>query len=185
MVWRLFRTDQAKLAADAIFAAVVAQARDPALFLRLGVPDSVDGRFDSLVLHMFMVLRRLRAGDEPSASALQQALCDRLVDDMDRNLREMGVSDLSVGRHVRKMAEGFYGRLKAYDDALDQGGDALHAVLVRNLYGGRAGLAAISNDIVATVAGYVAASLARLHELPADEIRAARLAFAALPAAAP
>lgn len=180
MAWSLFRADRTKLAAESIFAAIVAQARAPALFMQLRIADSIDGRFDSLALHMFMVLRRLKSETDPASLALSQALCDRMIDEMDRNLREMGVSDLSVGRRVRQMAEGFYGRLKAYDEALDRGGDALIAALLRNLYGS-GGEASVPEAIVAAVADYTRAGIDRLAALSTDEIFAAQLTFADLP----
>jgi cytochrome b pre-mRNA-processing protein 3 len=182
MIWRRLAGDPALAVAERVYAAIVAQARQPALFRDLGVPDSVDGRFDSLVLHLFVVLRRLKSDPDPAASALSQALCDRLIDDMDRNLREMGVSDLGVGRRVRQMAEGFYGRVKAYDEALDQPG-ALAPVLARNLYGSRAALDPAPAPIVAAMAAYVTASVAQLRASPLAEIVAARLAFAPAPSA--
>src|SRR6516164_5183718 len=77
---------------EAIYGMIVAQARLPAFYLRFGVPDTVNGRFDMVVLHLWMVLGRLRAG---GARAEAQQLFDRFCNDMDANLREMGVGDLT------------------------------------------------------------------------------------------
>lgn len=116
-----------------LYAAIVVQARQPEFYLEYGVPDTVDGRFDMILLHAYIVLRRLR-GTDPEVKPLAQKLFDVLFEDMDRSLREMGTGDLSVPRKVKAMAQAFYGRIRAYDDGL-RGEDAdLHDALRRNLY---------------------------------------------------
>ena len=97
-----------------LYEAIVAAARHPVAYAEWGVPDTLDGRFDMITLHMFLVLDRLKGEDR----AFRQELVDEFFRDMDRSLRELGVGDLSVGKKVRKMAEVFYGRLAAYDRAL-------------------------------------------------------------------
>jgi cytochrome b pre-mRNA-processing protein 3 len=118
-----------------IYAAIVEAARRPGLYTALGVPDSVDGRFDLIVLHAYMVLRRLGTAPDEATKALSQTLFDLMFADMDQNLREMGVSDLGVGRKVKDMATAFFGRVHAYDDGLAAGQAGLEAALGRNLYG--------------------------------------------------
>jgi cytochrome b pre-mRNA-processing protein 3 len=98
-------------AAQVLYEAIVAAARHPVPYADWGVRDTVDGRFDMIALHAFLVLDRLKG----SAEAFRQELVDELFRDMDRSLREMGVGDISVGKKVRKMAEVFYGRVAAYD----------------------------------------------------------------------
>jgi len=121
-------------AASGLYAALVEQARRPVFYASLGVPDTVDGRFEMVALHMFLVLHRLKA--EPGTEAFAQALFDTMFADMDRSLREMGVSDLSVGRHVKNMAKGLYGRIAAYEGGLhDATGAMLTEALRRNVYG--------------------------------------------------
>lgn len=116
-----------------LYSAIVTAARQPRFYAEWGVPDTLDGRFDMIVLHQFLVLDRLR--NEPGQEDLSQALTDTFFDDMDRSLREMGVGDLSVGKKVRKMAEAYHGRLAAYGKALPQQGDALELALARNVFG--------------------------------------------------
>lgn len=113
------------------YEAIVAAARHPSLYANWAVPDTLDGRFDMIALHCFLVLDRLK-GAEP---LFRQALVDEVFRDMDRSLREMGVGDLSVGKKVRKMAEVFYGRVAAYDAAL-AGSDEneLAAAIARNVF---------------------------------------------------
>lgn len=121
-------------AADQLYAALVEQARQPVFYAKLGVPDTVDGRFEMIVLHMFVVLHRLKS--EGAVDALGQALFDTMFADMDRSLREMGVSDLSVGRHIKTMAKALYGRVAAYESGLADPTDAaLGEAIRRNVYG--------------------------------------------------
>jgi cytochrome b pre-mRNA-processing protein 3 len=119
--------------AEKLYSGVVGQARRPEFYTGLGVPDTADGRFDLIALHTYLVLRRLKR--EPEAGgALAQTLFDHMFTDVDRNLREMGVGDLSVGRHIKAMAEGFYGRIAAYDEGLAGADEVLTDALDRNLY---------------------------------------------------
>jgi len=132
---RWFKSEAPRAEVRGVYDAIVAQARQPALYATLGVPDTVSGRFDMIVLHAFPVLERLRQGGEPAA-AFAQNLTDELFFDMDRSLREMGVGDLSVGGKVRRMAEVFHGRLKAYKAAREGEEGAFAAALARNVYAG-------------------------------------------------
>ena len=93
---------------EAIYGMIVTQAREPLFYRDLGVPDTVNGRFDLLVLHLWMVLHRLKSME--GAADLSQALFDHFCDDMDANLREMGVGDLTVPKRMRAFGEAFYGR---------------------------------------------------------------------------
>ncbi|MBI3446167.1 MAG: ubiquinol-cytochrome C chaperone family protein [Magnetospirillum sp.] len=127
--------------AHELYVSIINQARLPALYVDFCVPDTLDGRFDLIVLHAFLVMRRLRAigpGDEGSESReVAQALFDLMFADMDQNLRELGVSDTSVGKRIKQMVQAFYGRASAYEECLDAGGDGdgLSDALRRNLYG--------------------------------------------------
>jgi cytochrome b pre-mRNA-processing protein 3 len=117
----------------ALYGAIVAQARDPCFYTAYGVPDTVLGRFDLIVLHLTLLLRRLREGDV--ASVLAQGVFDAFCRDMDHNLRELGISDQGVPRQMRRVAEGFYGRAQAYDTALAESQEsALVGALARNVY---------------------------------------------------
>ena len=120
--------------AQRLYDRVVGWARSPFLYAIGGVPDTVDGRFEMVVLHTYFVVGRLMAGDE-GARKIAQLLFDTMITDMDRSLREMGVGDLSVGRKVKAMAEAYYGRSKAYDAALVSGDEDLAEALLRNVFG--------------------------------------------------
>jgi len=104
-------------------------------FTEFGVPDTLDGRFELICLHAFLYLHRLKS-EQPQSAMVSQTFFDTMFADMDRGLREMGTGDLSVGRHVKRMAQGFYGRIRAYQDGLARDDDAaLSAALARNLFG--------------------------------------------------
>jgi cytochrome b pre-mRNA-processing protein 3 len=169
--------DQAAIetAADGLYGAIVRQARAEAFFSDYQVPDTPDGRFDLIALHAALVLRRLR-DEAPRTARLSQALFDRMFIDMDESLREMGVGDLSVGRYVKGLARNFYGRLKAYGDALDAGDAAMmQAALARNLYRQAEPTAAV----LAAAAAYLQATAAHLQAWPVDDLMDGRLVFAA------
>ena len=123
---------------DALYGTIVAQARSPSFYRDYGVPDTVNGRFDMIVLHVALLLRRFE--DEPEqARSLGQGVFDRFCQDMDDNLREMGVGDLKVPKEMQRMGEAFYGRVAAYRAALEESDDtALTAALARNLFDGEA-----------------------------------------------
>lgn len=118
-----------------LYAAAVTAARSPVLYRDLGVADTIEGRYELVVLHVVLVVRRL-AESEGKRSKLAQALIDFMASDLDRSIRELGVGDLSVGKFMRRLGEGLYGRAAAYNAALDAASPALQDALLRNVYGG-------------------------------------------------
>jgi len=116
---------------DALLARLATQARLPIFYEALGVADSIDGRFDMLALHAWLVLDRLAGQGE---QALAQVLVDDLFAHFDEALREQGAGDMGMNRRMTKMADAFYGRLKAYRAAGDL--ETLTAALLRNVYRG-------------------------------------------------
>jgi cytochrome b pre-mRNA-processing protein 3 len=120
---------------DALYGMIVAQARMPAFYRDYGVPDTVEGRLDMIVLHLVLVLQRLAKGHS-GLPPLGQQLFDRFCRDIDDNFREMGVGDLTVPKEMRKVAEAFYGRSKAYEAALLTADTrALEQTVARNVFG--------------------------------------------------
>jgi len=170
---RLFGHPPEKLAAAAVHRAAVAQARLVPFYAEHGVPDTLDGRFEMIILHSFLVLHRLRG--IASAQKFGQALYDVLFADMDRALREMGTGDLSVGKQVKRMAEGFAGRIKAYQDGFAGAGDLADA-LRRNLYG----TVVPSDEAVQFMAAYLRRQEAALADQDAAAIVGGTIAFAPL-----
>ncbi|HKT17422.1 MAG TPA: ubiquinol-cytochrome C chaperone family protein [Stellaceae bacterium] len=168
----LFRRNPHRAAAHALYGAIVARARDPAFFLALSVPDTLDGRFELIALHAFLVLNRLKA-DHAATAALAQELFDTMFADLDRGLREMGAGDLGVGRRVKNMAKGFYGRIVAYEQGLAASDDVLAAALRRNLYG----TVIPPEDSAAAVARYTRREAAALAAQPVSELLSGRVKF--------
>jgi len=156
----LFRRRADAAAIHALYGAIVLAARAPEFYERWGVPDTLDGRFELIALHAFLVLRRLNR--EPETSFFSQGLFDVMFADFDRNLREMGASDLGVGRQVKEMAKSFYGRVRAYERGL-QGDEPLDQALRRNLFG----TAKPSPSQVEGVAAYLRRQAAALDAAPA------------------
>lgn len=162
MIFNLFRKSAAPDAAYEAYSAIVAQSRQVEFYALWGVPDTVTGRFDMISLHLALLLRRIKG--EPKAAAFGQALVDLFFHDMDRSLREMGVTDLGVPRKVKQMGNLFYGLVGVAGDALDDPDPAaLESVLVRNIYAGVAGHEA-------QLAAYLRAEAARLATTPVDEL---------------
>lgn len=119
--------------ARALYAAAEAQARRPVFYAELGVPDTVDGRFEMIVLHAYILMRRLgNAGQQDIA----QTLFDTMFKTMDLSLREMGVGDLGVPKHMKRMMQGFNGRAASYEEAVQEDNEKLlKKALIRNVYG--------------------------------------------------
>lgn len=156
---------------EAIYGMIVAQAREPVFYERLHVRDTVNGRFDMLILHLWLVLRRLQPVD--GGAGLSQGLFDRFCADMDDNLREMGVGDLTVPKRMQAFGEAFYGRTSAYDLAFEAGGDDLAQALSRNVFNGE------HPDSAQALAAYVRDTGARLAALDDAAVRAGTWVFPA------
>jgi cytochrome b pre-mRNA-processing protein 3 len=125
------KSETPRRAAQMLHAAIVARARAPVFYAELGVADSVDGRFDLIALHAWLVLERLRAA---RLNDLSQALTDALFVGFDEGLRDLGAGDMGMGRRMKTLADAFYGRLKAYGESA--GDAAMGEALERNLYRG-------------------------------------------------
>ena len=139
---RLFSRTPLRSPERRVYEAIVAQARHPWAYAELAVPDTLDGRFDMIALHADAVVSRL-SGEGAEADRFAQELVDELFRDMDRSLREMGVGDLGIGKRVKTMASVYYGRARAYADALaadaGEAGPELAAAISRNVYAGADG----------------------------------------------
>jgi len=134
-LFALFRRKPHERTGFELYVAAVAAARDPWFFNPIGAPDTLNGRFDLVGLHVALLIRRLRRDPDPRGPELAQAVFDAMFSDMDINLREMGVGDLAVGKRVKRMWEAFHGRARAYEAALDAGDPmALAAALLRNVW---------------------------------------------------
>ncbi len=163
---KLFRKSTEWETAEALYRESVAAARQPVFYRDWGVADDVDGRFDLIVLHVFLMIRRLK-DEGPQASTVQQYLQEVLFADMDRSLREMGVGDMSVGKHIKKMANAYFGRLSAYEAALDAGDKIQREkVLQRNIYREQRP----DGPALKNLAAYVAGQAAHLNSFALQDI---------------
>ena len=137
-ILNLLTTSRHERAGFTLYTAAVQAARDPIYFEALAVPDTLDGRFDLVGLFASLVIRRARALPAPGP-ALAQAVFDAMFADMDFNLRELGVGDLSIPKRMRAMWEAFHGRALAYEAPLAAGdAEALTTALARNVWRGKA-----------------------------------------------
>jgi cytochrome b pre-mRNA-processing protein 3 len=117
-----------------LYGAIVAQARQPAFYRDYAVPDTVEARLDMIILHLALVTRRF--GDDAASRGLGQGIFDAFCQDIDDNLREMGVGDLAVPKQMRRVGEAYFGRAAAYRQALEEpGGPGLAEAISRNIYG--------------------------------------------------
>ena len=167
----LKRRRQRRDTALAVYNAIVARAREPDLFAAWSVPDTLDGRFELLALHAFLVMNRLKR--EPSAREFAQTLFDIMFADLDRAVREMGSTDTGVGKRVKAMARGFYGRIAAYGRGLADPAE-LAPALRRNLYG----TVSPREEDVAAAGEYLHRQAAALAEQPASSLMAGFVRFA-------
>lgn len=171
MILSLFRKDTATEPVYAVYNSIVAQSRQPLFYAQWGVPDTVTGRFDMISLHMALLFRRLRKGDKPEKD-FSQAVFDLFFKDMDRSLREMGVTDLGVPKKIQKMGNIFFGLLAALNAAMDaKDVEQVAGVLARNVYDGTV------TDEVRSLARYLLAQSESLAHQPASAIEAGNLRF--------
>jgi len=132
----MFRGRQATRQGAFIYNSIVEQARRPEFYASLDVPDTMDGRFDLIVLHAGLYLPRLKMVT-PDGNRLSQAMFDQMFANLEFNLRELGVGDMGVPKRMKDMLQAFYGRVAAYDTALRSGDmPGLRAALHRNVYRG-------------------------------------------------
>lgn len=169
----LFRRAPKQDTIHALYGAIVAQARLPAFYRSYGVLDSVNGRLELILIHTFLFFRRTRAGVK-DMRRIGQDVFDLFLDDMDANLREMGVGDLAVPKHMQRIGEAFYGRAAAYDAALDAEDDAaLAQALMRNVFGGDPQ----QGERAQRLAGYISAAVAQLALADDADLAQGRVGF--------
>ena len=161
------RDDSAHL----LYGALVAQARLPVFYSDLDVPDTPTGRYDMIILHAFLLFERLRNSAEEREFA--QRVFDAMFADLDQSLREMGVGDMSVPKRIKRMAQAFYGRVAAYDEACKaDSAPMMEDAIARNIFPDEP-KAAHAGDL----ARYAFAVRARLANFGFGEIKRANLTF--------
>ncbi len=169
-----FHSDEA---ARNLYVASVEQARREGFYTDYGVPDTLEGRFEMIVLHSFLILKRLKAGGKKTED-LAQNLFDLMFADMDQNFREMGVGDLGVAKKIKTMLKAFYGRVAAYERGVsDDDPSSLEDALRRNVFSGLA----TDKATVSALAEYVRREDAALESQDLGGLTAGEITFGPLP----
>jgi cytochrome b pre-mRNA-processing protein 3 len=162
VIFSLFRKDPRRIAIATLYKRIATASRASGLYAALGIPDTLEGRFEALSLHMVLSLRALRGLPHP-ADEIAKDLTDAFFRDMDASLREMGVGDTVVPKRMKKVASSFYGRAHAYDGPLNAADEAALAVaLGRNAYGIDAPAAPLARYALAADRGLKALDLEAL-----------------------
>jgi cytochrome b pre-mRNA-processing protein 3 len=163
-----------KDAAERIYDAIVAQSRNPAFYLRCGVPDTLSGRFDMLVIHMFVVLQILKLGGR-EGQLLAQEIVEAFIREMDTMVRDLGVSDRNVPKEVRKIAQLFYGQLLAYSSAVQRGeAKGLANEVWKSFQSGEGSNPSIGAD---TISNYMRQSIKNIQEMPLNMLLQGNIRF--------
>jgi cytochrome b pre-mRNA-processing protein 3 len=162
---RLFARRPAKAAGLALYASAARQSRRPGFYTRMGAPDTAEGRFEVYSLHVVLLLHRLK-GEGEQAKETSQATFDAFVQALDDALREMGVGDVIVPKKMRRLGAAFYGRVKAYEDALAllPATDELTALVARTI------LLDVEAGDAAALAAYAAEASAWLAAIPTQDL---------------
>lgn len=162
--------------ASGLYTVLVAQTRRPAFYATLGVPDSVEGRFDLLLVHAFLLFHRLKSEGAP-AEQMAQDVFDLMFADLDQNLREMGIGDMGIGKRIRRMSEAYHGRVVAYEEGLAGDAESLRAALKRNLYAA----AEPRPDQLAAMDTYIRREIDALAQQSFADLAAGKLRFGPAP----
>ena len=155
-----------------LYESIVLQSREPSFYSFTKIPDTVNGRFELIVLHLFLLLYCFRRNS--IATLVSQNLINVMTEDLDRALRQMGTGDLSVGRKVRKMASVIQVRLRAYQSALEGGDEALGTVLYEFLF---ASVEPKPDFEIKLITDYVRQAIKRLLKMPSNEVVSGRVVF--------
>lgn len=167
LIARFFRRTDPKECMTPLYRAIVAHGREPHWYVEGAVPDTLDGRFDMLAAILCLVLVRLEAADRRPESVW---LTELFIDDMEGQLRQIGIGDIVVGKHIGRMMSALGGRLCVYREGLTEGGD-FGAALHRNLYRGTP----VADEARADVERRLRALHAALTPYPAEALLAGSL----------
>ncbi len=174
----LKKKDRKQTAAFELYTAMVTQARQPDFYAKLGVPDTIEGRFDLILVHAFVLFRRLKTDD--GDRDLAQHIFDVMFADLDQNMREMGIGDVGILKRIRKMSESYHGRIVAYEEGVQSGAAELAAALDRNLFADTE----VTDVQLMAMVGYVHDALALLDKQAILELQNGAVQFPKIPAVA-
>jgi len=156
--------------AKAVYAACLEQVRLPVFYTDYGADDRFEGRFDLLLVHLFCVLHVMQGHSEE----FNQALFDATFADMEQTLREMGIGDMGIPKHMRRMMKAFNGRMTRYDEAYGRGKDSMVEALRLNLYGT---LQSVSSEHINRMYNYIELTLKDLKSQSPENISGGVITF--------
>lgn len=163
----LFKPRPQAASGKALYERAVEQARTPALYLDLRAPDSLEGRFELYTLHVLLLVLRLKSRSNV-ANETVQATFDAYLQGLDIGLRELGVTDQSISKRMKKLGRAFYGRVANWEKAL-VGNEPIEPIILRTVYEG-------VNDVdAAPLADYVRRAITALAEQPDEELLAGQV----------
>ncbi len=167
---RFFRPNPLLQQGYALYARINEESRHEYFFEKWGAPDTLDGRFELILLHMFMYLHamkaRVKAGGEDSTE-LQRKIIEAFFDDMDRSFREFGVGDTGVGKRIKKMANAFYGRINAFEKSLNDDATLKQALLKNSFATCETPL---NDDLIKLWIDYIGTKIEFLQQQPLEKI---------------
>ncbi len=164
-----------KEAAEKIYDSIVAQSRNPGFYLHCSVPDTLSGRFDMLVIHMFIVLQILKIGGR-EGQLLAQEIVEAFIREMDTMVRDLGVSDRNVPKEVRKIAQLFYGQLLAYSTTMQRNDIPGLAEEIWKSF--QSAEASVEQQVAADdLAQYIVQSIKNIQEMPLNMLLQGNIRF--------
>lgn len=176
MLKQLIRSKPGQHIAHVLYNRAVEQARQPAFYRRHGVPDTLDGRFDMMILHVGLILARL-GGESPEVARLRKRLFDRMIRDVDHNFRELGLSDMSMGKTMKRVVQAVNGRLAAYTVGLAARDDGpLKEAIWRNLY-----REPVDEGRLDALARYIREAARLIEQLDVEDLLAGHVLFPLVP----
>jgi len=155
-----------------LYERIVLQSREPSFYSFTKIPDTVNGRFELIVLHLFLLLYCFRQNS--IATLVSQDLINVMIEDLDRALRQMGIGDLSVGRKVKKMANVIEVRLRTYESALKRGDEALAKVLSEIFFGS---IGPAPDVEIKLITDYIRQAIKGLLKMSSKEVMSGRVVF--------
>ncbi len=165
-----------QLISENLYAEALSHSRIEPLYTRYGVPDTFDGRFESLLLHIYLVYHKIRAHEK--YEELSQCIFDLVFKDMQLTLREIGIGDVGIPKHMKKMMKAFNGRMHAYKNAIEDNPDQeniLYETLSRNLYG--TVLEDTKESMIRDMEFYVLLCVELLYELDTEKVAMGNIMF--------
>lgn len=175
MIANFFRKNPANSTPQQIYGGLMTQARDPGFYAKIGIPDTVMGRFDMLAMHVYFITRRLRQESSPIAESLGQDIFDLFVEDVERALRELGIGDTTVPKRKRKLVHSFYAQIDEFDPAMDNDDLEILSAKVKARY-----FADTEGEYAVDLSNYMMKSAKHLDSIPFEDFMKGRVTWLAV-----